>query len=111
MASAANVGKILVLNADGKLDVDITGSVEWAKILNGPASSVEALDAAVEAATHTNRAVLDKLAVDGDGYLTYDGAALAYKSELDEVALGALKVVDDASAVAATEGQLVLESI
>lgn len=111
VASSANVGKILVLNADGKLDVDITGSVEWAKILNGPASSVNAIDAAVEAATHTNRAVLDKLAVDGDGYLTYDGAALAYKSELDEVALGALKVVDDASAVAATEGQLVLESI
>lgn len=110
VASAANAGKILVLNADGKLDVDITGSVEWAKILNGPASTPAAIDAAVEAATHTNRAVLDKLAVDGDGYLTYDGAALAYKSELDEVALGALKVVDTAPADA-TVGQMVLEAI
>lgn len=110
VASAANVGKILVLNADGKLDVDITGHVEWANINGAPTSTVAQIDAAVTAATHTNRAVLDLLNVDTDGHLTYDGAALAYKSELDNVALGSLQVVDALPADAAS-GQLVLEAI
>lgn len=110
-ASAANAGKILVLNADGKLDVDITGSVEWAKILNGPASAPAAIDAAVEAATHTNRAVLDALGVDGDGRLTYNGNGVAYKAELDQVALGALTVTNDVTSLDAAQGQLVLETI
>lgn len=110
VASAGNVGKILVLNAEGKLDVDITGHVDWANINDKPTSTVEQIDAAVATATHTNRAVLDKLGVDGDGHLTYDSKAVAFKSELDEVALGALKVVDAAPATA-TVGQLVLEAI
>lgn len=110
VASAANVGKILVLNADGKLDVDITGHVEWANINGAPTSTVAQIDAAVTAATHTNRAVLDLLNVDTDGHLTYDGDALAYKSELDNVALGSLQVVDALPADAAS-GQLVLEAI
>lgn len=110
VASAANVGKILVLNAEGKLDVDITGSVQWAKISGAPTSTVEAIDAAVEAATHTNRDVLDKLGADADGHLTYNGAALAYKSELEQVSLGSLKVTDTVPADAAV-GQMVLEAI
>jgi putative tail fiber-related protein len=110
VASAGNVGKILVLNAEGKLDVDITGHVDWANINDKPTSTVEQIDEAVATATHTNRAVLDKLGVDGDGHLTYDSKAVAFKSELDEVALGALKVVDAAPATA-TVGQLVLEAI
>ena len=109
-AKIENAGKILVLNADGKLDVDITGHVEWANINGAPTSTVAQIDAAVTAATHTNRAVLDLLNVDTDGHLIYDGAALAYKSELDNVALGSLQVVDALPADAAS-GQLVLEAI
>lgn len=110
VASAANAGKILVLNAEGKLDVDITGHVEWANILHAPTSTVEQIDAAVATATHTNRAVLDLLGVDSDGHLTYDSKAVAFKSELDEVALGSLKVVNSLPADAKA-GQLVLESV
>jgi hypothetical protein len=112
VASAANANKILVLNSDGKLDVDITGSVAWDKITDKPTSTVTAIDAAVEAATHTNRAVLDKLAEATDGHLTYDGSALAFKSELDAVSLGSLSVVDAAADEEnVTTGQLVLEAI
>lgn len=110
VASAGNVGKILVLNAEGKLDVDITGHVDWANINDKPTSTVEQIDAAVATATHTNRAVLDKLGVDADGHLTYDSKAVAFKSELDEVALGALKVVEAVPADASV-GQMVLEAI
>ncbi|WP_300944223.1 hypothetical protein, partial [uncultured Duncaniella sp.] len=65
VASAANAGKILVLNGDGKLDVDITGSVAWDKITGKPTSTVTAIDQAVTASVHTNRAVLDLLTADG----------------------------------------------
>ena len=110
VASAANKGKILVLNDAGKLDVDITGHVDWANINNAPKSTVTAIDAAVEAATHTNRATLDLLGADADGHLTYNSKAVAFKSELDQVSLGALSVVDTLPADAA-EGQLVLEAV
>lgn len=109
-ASAANKGKILVLNADGKLDVDITGSVAWAKITDAPKSTVDEIDAAVATATHTNRATLDLLGADADGHLTYNSKAVAFKSELDQVALGALSVVETLPTDAA-EGQLVLEAV
>lgn len=107
--ATGNAGKILVLNDQGKLDVDITGSVAWGKITGAPTSTVAAIDAAVEAATHANRAVLDKLG-EADGVLTYNGAAVATKSQLDAVSLGALSVVESAPADA-TVGQLVLETI
>lgn len=107
--ATGNAGKILVLNDEGKLDVDITGSVAWGKITGAPKSTVDAIDAAVEAATHANRAVLDELG-DTNGVLTYKGAAVATKAQLDQVALGALSVVDSAP-TDATVGQLVLESI
>ena len=107
--AAGNAGKILVLNAEGKLDVDITGSVAWDKITGKPSSTVAAIDAAVEAATHANRAVLDKLS-ELDGTLAYNGKALATKEQLDTVALGSLTVVESAPADA-TVGQLVLETI
>ena len=107
--AAGNAGKILVLNTEGKLDVDITGSVAWDKITGKPSSTVAAIDAAVEAATHANRAVLDKLS-ELDGTLAYNGKALATKEQLDTVALGSLTVVESAPADA-TVGQLVLETI
>ena len=107
--ATGNAGKILVLNDQGKLDVDITGSVAWGKITGAPTSTVAAIDAAVEAATHANRAVLDKLG-EADGVLTYNGAAVATKAQLDAVSLGALSVVESAPADA-TAGQLVLEII
>lgn len=109
VASTANAGKILVLNDAGKLDVDITGSVAWAKITDAPTSTVAAIDAAVEAATHSNRAVLDKLS-EVDGVLAYNGAKVATADELSKVSLGALQVVETAPADA-TAGQLVLEAI
>ena len=109
VASTANAGKILVLNDAGKLDVDITGSVAWAKITDAPKSTVAAIDAAVEAATHSNRAVLDKLS-EIDGILAYNGKKVATAEELAKVSLGALQVVETAPAEA-TAGQLVLEAI
>lgn len=112
VASSANAGKILVLNNDGKLDVDITGTVDWANINNKPSSTVAAIDAAVTAATHTNRTQLDKIGEDANGRPTYDGEGLAYKSELDQVALGSLQVVNSGDLpVDAEEDQLVLEAI
>lgn len=108
-AGAGSAGKILVLNAEGKLDADITGHVDWANINGKPTSSATQIDEAVTNAAHTNRTVLDALA-DASGRLTYNGAGLATKSELDEVALGSLKVVDELPG-SASEGQLVLEKI
>ena len=112
-ASAANVGKILVLNSDGKLDVDITGHVDWANINNKPSSTVAEIDAAVATATHTNRAVLDKLTnslVGSTDYLAYDGEELAYLSEVQQVALGTLSIVSTVPATA-DQGQFMLETI
>ena len=108
-AGAGSAGKVLKLNADGKLDVDITGAADFTKLINAPTSTAEQIDAAVTAATHTNREVLDKLSV-VDGVLAYDGAKLATKAQLDEVSLGALKVVSELP-TDATSGQLVLEKI
>ncbi len=110
VASAANAGKILVLNGDGKLDVDITGHVDWANINGKPSSTAAQIDAAVENATHTNRTVLDKITVDSDDRLTYNGSGLAYKAELDELGLGSLTVVETLPS-GASEGQLILEAI
>ena len=108
-ANAGNAGKILVLNAEGKLDADITGHVDWANINDKPTSTIEQIDAAVTAATHSNRDVLDNL-TDSDGRLTYNGTGMATKPELDKVALSALKVVDVLPGDAETD-QLVLEKI
>ena len=112
-ASAANVGKILVLNSNGKLDVDITGHVDWANINDKPTSTVAEIDAAVATATHTNRAVLDKLTnslVGSTDYLAYDGEELAYLSEVQQVALGTLQIVNAVPATA-DNGQFLLETI
>lgn len=118
-ASAGNAGKILVLNAEGKLDVDITGSVAWEKILNKPTSTPTQIDQAVTAAAHTNRAVLDKLGESG-GALTYNGAAVAMKSTVDTLSatvaaqgLGVLSIVDDVTTdmADAASGQFVLERV
>lgn len=125
-ANAGNAGKILVLNADGKLDVDITGHVDWANVTGIPASTVAQIDAAVAAATHTNRAVLD-LFTANDTHALYNSKVLAYQEDLnttstavsdintklDKVSLGSLSIVDDASTelADAVEGQLVLERI
>lgn len=109
VANAGNAGKILVLNAEGKLDADITGHVDWANINGKPTSSVTAIDQAVTLATHTNRDVLDKL-TDVEGRLTYNGTGMATKPELDAISKSALQVVDVLPGDA-VEGQLVLEKI
>ena len=109
VANAGNAGKILVLNAEGKLDADITGHVDWANINDKPTSSVTAIDQAVTLATHTNRDVLDKL-TEVEGRLTYNGTGMATKPELDAISKSALQVVDVLPGDA-VEGQLVLEKI
>lgn len=48
-------------------------SIDWTDISNRPTSTAAEIDTAVAAATHVNRATLDKLGEDGDGDLTYDG--------------------------------------
>ena len=109
-ANAGNVGKILVLNAEGKLDVSITGHVDWANVDNKPTSSAEQIDAAVTAAEHLNRNVLDKL-TESNGALTYNGTAMATKAEVEQAALG-LRIVENGSLPGdASEGQMVLEKI
>ena len=119
VANAGNAGKILVLNAEGKLDVDITGSVMWDKILNKPTSSVEQIDQAVTAATHANRTVLDALS-DNSGTLQYKGKDLATAESVTALAnrvsaleLAPLKIVSDVSTEYpdAAVGQLALEVI
>ena len=125
-ATAGNAGKILVLNAEGKLDADITGHVEWDNILNKPTSTAQQIDDAVTAATHTNRTVLDKFA-EADGKLTYGGAEVAMAStvtalsttvsehtnKITQLGLGCLTVVDDVTTAfpSAAEGQMALETI
>ena len=125
-ASAGNAGKILVLNAEGKLDADITGHVEWDNILNKPTSTAQQIDAAVTAATHTNRTVLDKFG-ESDGKLTYGGAEVAMASavsalsttvsehttKITQLGLGCLTVVSDVATAfpSAAEGQMALETI
>lgn len=112
-ANAGNAGKILVLNSQGKLDVDITGHVDWANINDKPTSTVAQIDAAVATATHSNRAVLDALSestIGSTDYLAYDGNELAYLSEVQQVALGALKIVSTVPADA-QNGQFILETI
>lgn len=112
-ANAGNAGKILVLNSQGKLDVDITGHVDWANINDKPTSTVAQIDAAVATATHTNRAVLDELnakTTNGTEYLTYKNSEVAYLSEVQQVALGALQIVSTVPADA-QNGQFILETI
>ena len=114
-ANASNAGKILVLNAAGKLDVDITGAADFTKLINAPTSTAAQIDQTQRStAEHTNRAMLDKIGEDtSDGTrLTYASEGYAKKAELDEVALGALKVVEaGALPEDAATGQLVLEKI
>ena len=121
--ASGNAGKVLVLNSEGKLDVDITGSVAWEKITGKPTSSVEQIDQAVTDAAHTNRAVLDALS-DMDGALAYNGKKLAELTALEatnqnvtkltetvnKLSLGSLVVVNDAASDLpdAAEGQLCL---
>ena len=114
-ANASNAGRILVLNAQGNLDVNITGSagsVAWENITNAPTSTVTAIDNAVTAATHTNRTVLDALG-DDTGTLTYNGNAVAMKSELDALAVSAIPIVNDVTVdlADAANGQLAMEII
>ena len=125
-ASSGNAGKILVLNAEGKLDADITGHVEWDNVLNKPASTPTQIDQAVTAATHTNRATLDKFS-ESDGKLMFNGAEVAMAStvtalsstvanhttQITKLGLGCLTVVDDVTTdlADAAEGQLALELI
>lgn len=55
------------------MDVTLT----WAALQDKPTSSVAAIDAAVAAShTHANSAQLAKIGEDGDGQLTYNGAAI-----------------------------------
>ena len=124
--AAGNAGKVLVLNNEGKLDVDITGSVAWEKITGKPTSTATAIDQAVTAATHANREVLDKLS-DMDGAVAYDGNKLAkqYDAEstnttvtqltntVNQLKLGSLVIVNNAATELpdAAEGQLCLEII
>ena len=109
-ANAGNAGKILVLNAQGKLDVSITGHVDWANVDNKPTSTAQQIDDAVAAAEHLNRATLDKLG-ESAGALTYNGAAMATKAEVEQAALG-LRIVENGSLPGdAAEGQMVLEKI
>lgn len=52
------------------LDVELL----WGSIQGKPTSSVAAIDDAVSKAhVHTNKALLDKISVDGDGEFIYDG--------------------------------------
>lgn len=79
----------------------------------GAGFTVAEIDAAVATATHTNRAVLDALSESTVGttdYLAYDGNELAYLSEVQQVALGALQIVSSVPATAAN-GQFLLEEI
>jgi hypothetical protein len=51
--------------------------LDWANIVNGPTSTVAQIDQAVaDMHTHANEAVLDALADDGSGNLTYNGVAV-----------------------------------
>lgn len=112
--AAGNAGKILLLNPEGKLDVDITGAADFTKLINAPTSTAAQIDQAVTKAEHTNRAMLDKIGEDtSDGTrLTYASEGYAKKAELDEVALGALKIVEaGALPEDAATGQMVLEKI
>ena len=84
VVTVAAPNKILKLNADGKLDADITGSVNWGKIVGAPTSTPTAIDEAVTAANHTNRAVLDKL-TEVDGVVNYNGAPVAMYADLSKV--------------------------
>lgn len=57
---------------------DINGSIGWSKIYDKPDSTVELIDAAVDAKhTHVNLTVIDKLSEDSEGNLLYDGKEIA----------------------------------
>lgn len=57
---------------------DINGSIGWSKIYDKPDSTVELIDAAVDAThIHANSTVIDKLSEDSEGNLLYDGKEIA----------------------------------
>ena len=57
---------------------DINGNIGWSKIYDKPDSTVELIDAAVDAKhTHVNSTVIDKLSEDSEGNLLYDGKEIA----------------------------------
>ena len=86
VVTTATPNKILKLNADGKLDADITGSVQWGKVIGAPTSTPEAIDTAVTAANHANREVLDKLS-EVNGVANYNGAPVAMYADLSKVVI------------------------
>lgn len=54
-------------------------NIAWESISGKPSSNPAQIDLAVaNSHTHANKAVLDKLSVDADGDLTYDGQAYPY---------------------------------
>ena len=51
--------------------------LDWDDLVNGPTSSAAQIDDAVSKAhSHANKAQLDKIGEDGNGNMTYDGAAV-----------------------------------
>jgi len=86
VANAENAGKVIKVNADGKLDASITGaatSVPWTGIEGRPEATAEEIDTAVADAKHENREVLDNLA-EVDGSLTHNDKAVAYVEDISK---------------------------
>lgn len=111
IAIAANAGKLLALNADGKLDVDITGAVSWDKVDGRPSSTKAQIDNAVASSFHANRVVLDKIA-DSNGTLTYNGTNMATADAVTALSGGILTVLADANLPAdAAVGAMCLEPL
>lgn len=59
-------------------EADISGGINWNKLVEAPASAVEDIDMAVTSRhIHRNKDVVDKLSQDEEGNLLYDGKEIA----------------------------------
>lgn len=128
--ATTGANKVLMTNADGKIEVDTTGTAAEATHATSadtaatatsvaftgisgldPAVTASALKTAVDQThTHSNKTVLDNLA-DSSGTLTYNGAAIATQTWVEENYSSTIALVDADPAEDMAEGDLCLVKI
>ena len=113
VGGVGNAGKLIKIGADGKLNCQISGKVDWRQLENGPTSGASAIDGAVTKAEHANRTQLDKIGekagTDAVTRLTYDGTEVATLKDCQDAMLKVLPLVDtESEMVNAVEGQFCL---
>ena len=85
IVTTPEANKVLRLDINGNLPASITGeagSVAWNNITNKPASTADAIDEAVAASAHSNRATLDAIGQADATHMKYGDNTVANMSDI-----------------------------